>query len=211
MALNENIGDSLISLGQNVKAARTRGIIERQCWLWALIGAVVIGVTLPTILVCWNCGQRGPLNGLSEVPWLNRPWQDVAADWVGLQVVATIFCGPGAVILGLLLYSSCKKRCVSESKTLRETIVYGMWVGGLAAFLNFPGYFSGGLIRGNGRVLFLVPLLFAVAGASCGAWIGWQAWRALHPEERFWPRFSLGTLMIAVFAWGLLLAVFAPK
>ena len=211
MTLNEMIRNSLTSIRHSVKTKGARATVESQCWLWALIGAVVIGVTLPTLLVCWNCGERGPLDfdPVPAVPGGGVDWLHLVENWVGLQVVATIFCGPGAIILGWVLYTFCKKRCLDESKTLRDIVVFGMWFGGIAAFLNFPGLLSANLLRKNSIVL--VPLLFAVAGASCGAWVAWQAWRATHSQERFWPRFSLATLMIAVFAWGILLAVFAPK
>jgi len=56
-----------------------------------------------------------------------------------------------------------------------------------------------------------IALLFVVTGATCGAWIAWQAYRERHPERGFFPRFSLRTLIVGAFSWGLLLAVYMPQ
>jgi hypothetical protein len=208
---------TLIAFGRSMKEARAGDVLRRQCWLWALIGAVVLGVTLPTILVCWTGGREGPWAfdfgpGAPPAPPANADidWSRLIMDWIGTQVVATIGCGPGAIVLGLWLFAGGKMRATHDTATLHSTVKYGIITGCVLAFLNLPGYLANVLIREG--ALYKVPLLFAVAGASSGAWIAWQAWRAVHPEERnFWPRFSLGTLMVFVIGWGALMAVFAPK
>ncbi len=218
-----------------LNAHRTDGGIERlnmepekrACQAWALLGAILIGVSVPTVLVCWNSGSSGP----ELMPWHHHKpaWKAAKAhpgrpvpheefsigkligSWIWLQVVATIGCGPGALILGQVVYARVLGSASNAEATLRRNIVNGIFGGALLAFFNLPGYYAPLVMVDDDYRLEKLLLLFAVAGASSGAWIAWQAWRAVHPEENFWPRFSLGTLMIAVFAWGALLAVFAPK
>ncbi|HEY3323171.1 MAG TPA: hypothetical protein VGP72_22145 [Planctomycetota bacterium] len=196
---------------ENENMASISELKERlQYVFWACAGAVVIGVTLPTVLTCWNCGERG-IFGDHEAAALSA--MQLAEDWFGLQVAATLFCGPGAVILALLLFFPCRRLAKKAGATLRNVAWCGVLVGTVMGFLNLPGWAVGFILPASGRhpVEIRVLLLFLISGASCGAWIAWQAWRAEHPGERFFPRYSLMTLILFVFAWGLLLAIFAPK
>jgi hypothetical protein len=78
-------------------------------------------------------------------------------------------------------------------------------IGAAIAFLNFPGYLAVAIVHPP-----RVALLFLVAGATCGLWVGWHAWRATHLDAPRWPRFSLKTLWLLAMAWGALLVIFAP-
>lgn len=98
-----------------------------------------------------------------------------------------------------------------SDSTRRAAIHFGMWAGALLAFANLPGYFVAGILKQQPWWGLKMALLFAVAGASSGMWIAWQAYRAVHPEKRFWPQYSLATLLIVVIAWGALMGVFAPQ
>ncbi|HYF50669.1 MAG TPA: hypothetical protein VEJ63_14750, partial [Planctomycetota bacterium] len=124
-------------------------------------------------------------------------------ECAGLEIIATIFCGPGALIIGFLLYTFLKG---FEASVVRERILCSMWVGALLAFFNFPGYLALAFVD-----LSRVVALFLVAGASSGAWLAWQAYRSQNPGAPIFPRFSLGTLMLIVLAWGALLLIFAPQ
>lgn len=186
-----------------------------RCACWAALGALVIGVTLPTVLVWWNCGGL-PLRRMQKDPPTQtgnvQTWIEVSEDLAILELIATFFCGPGAVILSLVVFALTRRVTRNESSTLQTVILYGMGVGAGLAFSNVPGYFAGEFMHGETSTVGLkLGLLFLVAGASSGAWIAWQAYRAEHAEARFWPRFSLRTLTLAVIAWGALLGVFAPK
>mgnify|MGYP001616675931 CR=1 FL=1 len=84
-----------------------------------------------------------------------------------------------------------------------------MFVGSVIAFLNLPAHLSAVLFEWDSSLdLLRYILLFIVSGASCGAWIGWQAYRAENPQAGFFPPCSLKTLLGVVLAWGALLALF---
>ncbi|MCY3018237.1 MAG: hypothetical protein NTW87_04290 [Planctomycetota bacterium] len=203
-----------MKIGQGLRDKGFGDLRGRQYWLGACAGAVVIGVTLPTLLVCFHAGRQGVFWALThgpQDPVEPPPWSDVAGGWVALQAIATVACGPGAVVLALLLYRFCKGVALwPTAPPLQHVVRYGMALGAVMAFLNFPGYLVGLVLDGQRYPTAKVALLFVVAGASAGMWIAWQAYRAAHPKERFWPRYSLATLLLVVFAWGLLLMVFAP-
>jgi hypothetical protein len=80
-----------------------------------------------------------------------------------------------------------------------------MVLGVACAFLNLPGY-AAGMYVGLPRLL----ALFVVAGATCGLWIAWQAYRNIHPEAGCFPQYRLSTLLMLVIAWGVVLALFTP-
>jgi hypothetical protein len=200
-----------------------RALRDRGLWtgVWAGLGAVALGVTLPTLLVCWNCGRLGVTRFTDDYGVPYEPTCSQILDrCVGLEVIATVACGPGALILTAFLYANLKRGAGEAETRLREVVERGMFLGACLAFLNLPAYGCVALLPETSRLLpetsrFLLGLkvmaLFAVAGASAGAWIGWQAWRATHTKEPFWPRYSLLTLIVVVVAWGALMGLFAPK
>ncbi len=122
---------------------------------------------------------------------------------------AIILCGPGAVVLSVVLLRNLAHLTWgwTQRKTLAAGVLSGIWL----AFMNVPGYFVVEILRGDTDVSARIALLFIVAGASCGLWIGWLAWKAWHPGERFFPRFSLRTLVLLVLLWGGAMLAFQPR
>jgi hypothetical protein len=177
-------------------------------------GSLIIGVTLPVLLTCWHTWPGGPGmvsmmgdvdlqqyrdGGIGQFLWLSAV----------LQVTALILCGPGAVILAAVIYANFREMYEHDDKVQsRQTppFISMMLVGTVAAFLNLPAYASAEFVQPARMII-----LFIVAGATCGLWIGWQAWRATHPEERWLPKFSLATLLLLAIAWGGLMLIFAPE
>ena len=79
--------------------------------------------------------------------------------------------------------------------------------------VGFPGC-GGARLRRRGRRLGVLGNLRGLGDIlgqdDAGAWIAWQAYRERHAERGFFPRFSLRTLIVGTFSWGVLLAVFMP-
>jgi len=106
------------------------------------------------------------------------------------------------------ILKSGRDPCVDANSMIASGARWGV----VMAFANIPGYLSGTIIGWNNpHIEIRLALLFASAGAVSGAWTGWQAWRATHPDAGFFPQFSLGTLLGATMALATLLAVFAPS
>ena len=170
-------------------------------------GSVLIGVTLPVLLCLWTLSGEAmhPKGGAKPDLSLDT----IAGEAVGLELIAVMFCGPGAIILGLLLYwHLCHK---SKVMTEDELIHGSMWRGALIAFLNLPGFFALILLNDSPQLAVIrIISLFLVAGATSGMWVAWQVCRKNNPLCGFIPRYRLSTLMGVVFAWAVLLALFAP-
>lgn len=179
---------------------------------WAMLGILVVGITVPCVLT-WlhNHGGLFPLFPDSDSIPISHSWS--ATDLLLLEVIALIGCGPGALILTLLLFHLLRRSGQLENETERGVMLQGAMLGALLAFFNFPGYLSSEFYKGgdSGVMLLRIGLLFAVTGATCGAWTAWQVYRAKHPERGLFPRFSLFTLVCAAMAWGVLLIVFMPS
>ncbi len=184
-------------------------ILINQYWLWALAGAVFIGVTLPCLLVVLH---RLPFGVLENSPAQNPSAKEVLVQALILQIFATLFCGPGALVLAGILYAILKSYWRSKKPSLHAFMCIGMILGAVSAFANFPGYICIELLRhGDPLRGVRVTLLFAVTGATCGSWIAWQAYRSYEPGVSLLPRYSLKTLLGVVLAWGALLAFFTPR
>jgi hypothetical protein len=177
---------------------------------WAFVGVLAVGVTVPCVLT-WLHNYGGlfpPSHAADSVS--PRLWNVV--DLLLLEGIALIGCGPGAVLLTLVLFHLMRKSRYLERATERDAMVLGAGAGAVMAFLNFPGYLSGVFYNDidSDVTLVRIAILFAITGATCGAWTAWQAYRARHPERKLFPRFSLGTLICWALAWGVLLTVFMP-
>ena len=174
----------------------------------ACVGSVLFGVSIPVALVSLSCGRHGvtPFGSAGPI----RPWSEVLGNWVIIELMATLLCAPGAIVLTNLLRSHCRD-VLRRKKSPRAVHWSGMLTGSMLAFLNFPAYGAYTYIEDQSHPLLKLALLFIIAGATSGIVVSWQAWREVNPDEGYWPRFSLGSLMIAVIAWGALLAVFAPE
>lgn len=184
-----------------------RSWLSRQYGLVACIGSLVIGVTLPVILVAWFVVRRDA----SAYSNVSVQIEDVIA----LLLVATVFCGPLAVVYAASLYWVQRRSILRDpQRSLARLNQYGVIGGIVCAFANVPAWLVWVLLD-DARHLDLWNLprfiaLFAVAGSSCGLWISWQAWRYHHPESRIFPRYSLKSLLIIIFLWGALMALFSP-
>jgi hypothetical protein len=190
------------------------------CWFMACVGTLTFGLFVPVFLATlYANGQPSTLgehnNKMGDK--IKHPLPEAAPDagkvlqeFMQIQLVAFFFCGPGAVILTLILFSILK-RSHSLLGTERRWILEGMCCGVALAFANIPGYLCGAIIGWHRPYAELrIALLFAAAGAVSGAWTGWQAWRSMHVEAGIFPRFSLGTLFIVMMVVAGLLAVFSP-
>jgi hypothetical protein len=100
---------------------------------------------------------------------------------------------------------------LSKDWTLGESMVRGACYGAALNFVNLPLYSVISLLNGDELLAVRVIILFAVSGSLWGTWIGWHAWKAWHPEEHFFPRFSLRTLILVVLLWGGVMLMFQPR
>ena len=200
-----------IPLDMATNDPKRRSSLIAACW-----GSILAGVTLPVLLTYWHMSQNfsfrtsnfltsmgcdpaaiwkedfGPLNGQFSILALLK-----------LELYATLVCGPGAVILSGVLFDLLR-RDAKAGKDIDSLVLRGAWGGAILAFANFPAalaYFAVG---------FRVGILFLIAGATSGWWVAWHSYRSCYSQERFFPRYSLRTLMILVFVWGTLLAIFQP-
>lgn len=206
---------------QFVSRPRAVPIVRPQrtfpCWFMACLGSLTVGIFAPVFLAClYSQGQPEEMGDHFNHPSFESrvedspPFQKVLREFMQLQFGATLFCGPGAFILTLILYSILKgtsQSCLAAGELIQRGVFWGI----VLAFANIPGYLCGFVIGWQQPLAELrIGLLFASAGAVSGAWIGWQAWRALHPEAGFFPQFSLKTLLTVTLCLGALLAIFAP-
>jgi hypothetical protein len=183
---------------------RKQQMAHRRPQLWSTVGSIFIGVSLPVLLVCWHdprklCvvmdfSDQGPLNLFTAI--------------VQLEVIAVIFCGPGAAFLSFLLFRILLQTKLAEPGPLIRAAMLG--AAGLA-FFNVPGFLAGTFLSGSApSTLARLVLLFLVAGMTSGVWIGWQVYREKNPGAPLFPRYRLSSLMMLVLAWATLLIVFAP-
>ena len=189
------------------------------CWFAACAGVLSVGILVPVLLAMLHTNGQ-PTTAMqfndSYKPYKHpRPEEHpdtskVITEFLQVEFAATLFCGPGAFILTLILYALLKGTH-DEYRSPNRMIASGIRWGIVMAFANIPGYLSGAVIGWNNpHVEIRLALLFASAGAVSGGWIGWQAWRATHLEAGFFPQFSLSTLFMAMIALAALLAIFAP-
>ena len=191
------------------------------CWFTACAGVLSVGILVPVLLAMLHTNGQPTRYGdyIDAKPGgsLKYPPPDaspsverVLSEFWSLEFAATLLCGPGAFILTLILYKGLKvnqHHCSVPSDLIGAGVRWGI----VMAFANVPGYLCGFIIGWhNPHVEIRLALLFASAGAASGAWIGWQAWRATHPNAGFFPQFSLGTLFGGMIALATLFAVFAP-
>ena len=177
---------------------------------WAIGGVLVVGIFVPCLLT-WLHAHGGlfPFLDFPDSDVVRTPWNPT--DLALLQLVALVGCGPGALLLTMGLFAAARKSPRLAEPRENEIMRLGALSGALLSFANFPGYLSGVFYSSETYLTILrIGLLFAVTGATCGAWIAWQAYRERHPERGFLPRFSLRTLIAGAFSWGLLLFVFMP-
>jgi hypothetical protein len=161
-------------------------------WVTAGFGTIVIGVTLPILLVSWHRVNSASVGSVFAI-----------------EMVGCLIRGPGALILSAALFYYLRRW--RRDLEIRSLTVHGMAWGVVCAFLNIPAHLSTMLVDWDET---LAPvrylMLFVVTGSTCGMWIAWQGYRADHPEVPSIPRYRLSTLLIITVAWGALLALYAP-
>lgn len=194
---------------EDLHAARNPRRLYPTLWhyFWSAFGSISVGIALPSFLTILY---------ISKTPEFQR---SPVYDTLILLALAFIGCSPLAVLLSVILFAFLSTKV--HKWTLRRAINLSALGGVLLAFLNIPGYgvfFYIIMHLGNNlmsdwlalTLILRVALLFIVAGASCGMWIGWQAWRSFSIDSKFIPRFSLGTLMLLVLMWATVMLAFQP-
>ena len=199
--------------------------ISRQCCFFACTGAFIIGVTLPTLLILWHRGLTHS-DRIMTPGWIKMTemsFKSIIETALWLFSGVSVFCGPGTVLLSLLLYFILRKDVLSQLESSGLLLLRGAMLGAVLAFANQPGWSAWQLfttelwnpqppaLAVRAMVILRFVLLFSVTGASCGAWIAWQAYRSHHPSEGQIPKYSLRTMMMLVLLWGALLALFSPR
>ena len=166
--------------------------------LTGALGAQVLSLFLPCLLMWWT--NAGALRVFSSQRWS-------VGNLIALVITAVILCSTGTLVLGLILVAIVRRRPETTGEQLKRQVVRkGAIYGAVLAFFNVPAYL-GFLHVGNPG---FIPIL-GVGGAMAGAWIGWRVYGKLEPPQPFWPRFSLGTLVLIVVVWAALFFLYAPK
>lgn len=166
--------------------------------LTGALGAQVFSLLVPCVLMWWT--NAGALRVFSSQRWS-------VGNMIALVITAVILCSPGTLVLGLILVAIVRRRSETTGEQLKRRVVReGAIYGALLAFLNVPAYL-GFIHVGNPG---FIPIL-GVGGAMAGSWIGWRVYGKLEPPQPFWPRFSLGTLLLLVLGWAALFFLYAPK
>jgi magnesium-transporting ATPase (P-type) len=180
-----------------------------------MLGVLSIGTVLPCVLT-WihrSGNLHFALNFLADHPKL-KP-NHIDETWLIEDLISILFmgvCSSGLVgmALGLWLRSELRRRAKANAWNERKIILAGAGSGIFVAFLDFPAYSCYACFHEESLAALLVVVLFAVTGATCGLWVGWQVYRSFHPELGIVPRFSLRTLILLALAWGVLLWLFKP-
>ncbi len=188
---------------------RAGKLVRKRHFFQALMGALLFGVIPPCVLT-WIHWRGSPSSwSLFGPPYtIKGGW--TFFDLFHLFVVGTIFGGPGIFLISALLLSHLYAFAEKHADRERHSILRGAIVGAFIAFLNIPCYLVGVLCEPDPLTWVRLVALFAFTGATCGAWLGWQAFRSIQPGRSFFPRFSLRTLVLLALGWGVLLALFMP-
>lgn len=191
-----------------IESVPTFTALSRTYWLMSCLGALVFGVVLPCFLVFLNAMNTPQMKQLGDEFNLTNHLPPV----VMLFFWGLLIAGPGIVVIALFLHRFFKASCALQPDLAPGKLLFdGMLTGASTGILNFPAWFAAAMFDwNNSAVLLKFLLLFVVPGATYGAWIAWQAYRSHHPGEGLIPRYTLGSLLMAVFGWGILLAIYAP-
>jgi hypothetical protein len=168
----------------------------------AILGALLLCVIVPCFLIWWR--NRGSLPLFSE-----REWSPSNLGF--LLTTAVILLSPGTAILAVIALSLARKLVKRDEDGRHTAILATGTLGSVLSFFNFPGYLGVVHLDDGDLPLLRILILYGVTGFICGAWIGWQAYREAHPKCPFFPRYSLGTLVLLALAVGVLIGVFLPR
>lgn len=180
---------------------------KRNCVVAGVFGAIVLGVLVPCTLAAMQATDPlsdGPSTGPSTI-------LQYVLRVIVLCVLACFSCIQGAALLSMGIMAVLRRQIMTGSHRTHETwIRRGCVLGTAAAFLNLPGYLAGSILPDDELLIIRMITLFAVTGATCGAWLGWQIWRETNLTAKLMPHFSLGMLIALTLGWGMLLALFVP-
>lgn len=173
---------------------------------FSVLGALFIGALIPALLFSFHAGTTS----------MHLPVEGALANFIHNVFVVffmgLIYGGPLAFVLSLVVYGRLSPergaRLTDNGAHLRR----GLRMGLLMAFLNVPAYLSAILLRSDDSIVLNILRMFVVfglTGSACGFWIALLTWREQNPEQPL-IRFSLQSMMIGVFIFGAVLALFAP-
>lgn len=173
---------------------------------FSVLGALFIGALIPALLFSFHAGAKG-IHGSSGSPFL-----DFVMNVCGVFLIGLIYGGPLAFVLALVVYGRLSPergaRLTDDGAHLRR----GLRMGLLMAFLNVPAYLSAVFLQSDDSIVLNILRMFVVfslTGSACGFWIALVTWREQNPNQPL-IRFSLQSMMIGVFIFGAVLALFAP-
>lgn len=177
--------------------------VERRFeqYLLGFCGVFVFGILLPSVLV-W-------LHGKGRENFFNEPFSPnrlTVSDLIDTLIYATMFVGPGAVVISLITLTRLGNN-VSAEFDIRAAVRSGGKTGAMISFFNLPAFGLVALLHGPIiQVSVAIIILFSVAGYFSGAWIAWCHYRMLNSTEPF--NFSLGTLLATCLGWSALATLF---
>lgn len=165
---------------------------HRRTWtgLW---GSVVICIFLSASLLTLRHAS-----GFSSDPFIL---------FFFILVTGLILAGPGLLILSYILMAALRRYGVNLSEHAQRVglIFWGALCGPLLSALNFPGYLGILHLQRDPHSVVTLVLLYALNGALCGAWIGWQVFKERHPGQGFLPPIrSWGWIAMGLAAFGIL-------
>ncbi|HEY3323828.1 MAG TPA: hypothetical protein VGP72_25475 [Planctomycetota bacterium] len=164
----------------------------------SLLGCCLICLSLPLVLI-WlrNAGEISSLG--------------MDGKWNFTQLVVLIGISTVILTLGILFFANIGVRAmrgrVRIDSTFPVVVTKGACGGAVLSLVHAPGTLGLIVLHSDYKRLIL---LHVVAGALCGAWIGWQMYCERRGETRFFPTFGIRTLCIGVLALDLLIYVFLP-
>jgi len=162
-----------------------------------VIYALLIGLTVPSILAAWHVGFHDNKSGfIFKVLF-----------FVALELYAWVFCGPGAALGCYSLFENLKKTSLESNLTLNQLMLRGAILAAVFSFLNFPGYLVAALFDGTPYWYIFVIILYLVSGWCSGAWIGFQAYKVSNPDVRL--NYSLVTWILIILFAGFLMMLFS--
>lgn len=181
----------------------------------ALAGVMAIGVLVPSLLIWCRTGNigitrfEGSLSSSGNQP-VKLEWN--LSDMGALTLGAAFMCGPGALVACVYGMGRLRLMRAIQHGSERVAMAKGGRLGVFFAFLNLPAFFGAKFFRGEDEWWWLrFAALLAITGASCGAWVGWQAYKEWHTERGMFPAFTLQTLLVLVILYGFLVGLYFPR
>jgi hypothetical protein len=185
---------------------------QMRCLFFAILIPALVSGFLFTFLDFWEL----PSDRFVYVTWMGddpAPAPDLMEfieAWIKRQFEYTAMSSLFIAVLGLPLFLF--GLCWYESGVSKRGLIAGVVaVSALLGVLVIASEYEPTKFHLLAAAILKFAFLIFISFATSGAWIAWQAWRAAHAEEKFWPQFSLATLLIGVMSCGALLGMFAPE